>query len=242
MWTQGATASQIAEELGGVSRNAVIGKAHRLGLESRPSPVKAGEEKEKKAKAGAGAEGRQSHRRPEARACRGRTPGDHCRGAPVRGAELRRPSQSTVRCDDDPVSLGRTGRLHPPGTRRHAGADPAGSAAPPGSGQAIRGSGRQDIAARPERPRLPLADGPSGRARFPLLRTAVQPRLSLLRRALRRRLPGAAAPPRSPPAAATAIRWAESSLTHPSPGGNAGAFFKAIVASSTLGSSLRVTL
>ena len=51
MWTKGATASQIAEELGGVSRNAVIGKAHRLGLESRPSPVKAGEEIEKKAKA-----------------------------------------------------------------------------------------------------------------------------------------------------------------------------------------------
>ena len=46
MWTDGATASQIADELGGVSRNAVIGKAHRLGLEQRPSPVKPGEEKE----------------------------------------------------------------------------------------------------------------------------------------------------------------------------------------------------
>ena len=45
MWTKGATASQIADELGGVSRNAVIGKAHRLGLDSRPSPVKPGEEK-----------------------------------------------------------------------------------------------------------------------------------------------------------------------------------------------------
>src|SRR5688572_27183026 len=55
MWTQGSTASQIAEELGGVSRNAVIGKAHRLGLESRPSPVKPGEEKEKKATAKASA-------------------------------------------------------------------------------------------------------------------------------------------------------------------------------------------
>jgi GcrA cell cycle regulator len=44
MWEGGATASQIAEELGGVSRNAVIGKAHRLGLEARPSPVKPGEE------------------------------------------------------------------------------------------------------------------------------------------------------------------------------------------------------
>ena len=48
MWHDGATASQIADELGGVSRNAVIGKAHRLGLEQRPSPVKPGEEKERK--------------------------------------------------------------------------------------------------------------------------------------------------------------------------------------------------
>ncbi|HEX8239913.1 MAG TPA: GcrA family cell cycle regulator [Allosphingosinicella sp.] len=44
LWTQGMTASQIADELGGVSRNAVIGKAHRLGLQSRPSPVKPNEE------------------------------------------------------------------------------------------------------------------------------------------------------------------------------------------------------
>ncbi len=41
MWESGLTASQIADDLGGVSRNAVIGKAHRLGLKSRPSPVKA---------------------------------------------------------------------------------------------------------------------------------------------------------------------------------------------------------
>lgn len=45
MWEGGSTASQIAEELGGVSRNAVIGKAHRLGLKSRPSPVKSNEKK-----------------------------------------------------------------------------------------------------------------------------------------------------------------------------------------------------
>src|SRR6058998_1864368 len=55
MWHDGSTASQIAEELGGVSRNAVIGKAHRLGLEQRPSPVKAGEEKEVKKAAPAAA-------------------------------------------------------------------------------------------------------------------------------------------------------------------------------------------
>src|SRR5687768_8459391 len=45
MWEGGATASQIADELGGVSRNAVIGKAHRLGLKARPSPVNAKEPK-----------------------------------------------------------------------------------------------------------------------------------------------------------------------------------------------------
>jgi GcrA cell cycle regulator len=55
MWHDGATASQIADELGGVSRNAVIGKAHRLGLEQRPSPVKPGEEKEAKKPAPASA-------------------------------------------------------------------------------------------------------------------------------------------------------------------------------------------
>ncbi|BAV63545.1 GcrA family cell cycle regulator [Sphingobium cloacae] len=49
MWEKGLTASQIAEELGGVSRNAVIGKAHRLGLQSRPSPVKANEAPKKAA-------------------------------------------------------------------------------------------------------------------------------------------------------------------------------------------------
>ena len=51
MWEGGSTASQIAEELGGVSRNAVIGKAHRLGLKSRPSPVKANEKKKAAPKA-----------------------------------------------------------------------------------------------------------------------------------------------------------------------------------------------
>ena len=51
MWEKGLTASQIADELGGVSRNAVIGKAHRLGLKSRPSPVKATEKAAKPAKA-----------------------------------------------------------------------------------------------------------------------------------------------------------------------------------------------
>jgi GcrA cell cycle regulator len=55
MWHDGATARQISDELGGVSRNAVIGMAHRLGLEQRPSPVKPGEEKEQRKAAPAAA-------------------------------------------------------------------------------------------------------------------------------------------------------------------------------------------
>lgn len=50
LWSKGSTASEIAEDLGGVSRNAVIGKAHRLGLESRPSPVKGDKKKKAAAK------------------------------------------------------------------------------------------------------------------------------------------------------------------------------------------------
>lgn len=50
LWDDGLSASQIAKELGeGVTRNAVIGKAHRLGLKSRPSPVKTDTEKKKAA-------------------------------------------------------------------------------------------------------------------------------------------------------------------------------------------------
>ena len=51
LWTKGMTASHIADELGGVSRNAVIGKAHRLGLQARPSPVKPNEPEPKAKKA-----------------------------------------------------------------------------------------------------------------------------------------------------------------------------------------------
>ena len=47
MWNEGQSASQIAKELGGVTRNAVIGKVHRLGLSGRtkapsPGPVEPG--------------------------------------------------------------------------------------------------------------------------------------------------------------------------------------------------------
>src|SRR6056297_2884174 len=39
LWAEGKSASQIAVESGGISRNAVIGKVHRLGLAGRPQAV-----------------------------------------------------------------------------------------------------------------------------------------------------------------------------------------------------------
>lgn len=41
LWTDGLSASQIARVLGGVTRNAVIGKVHRLGLAGRAGPARA---------------------------------------------------------------------------------------------------------------------------------------------------------------------------------------------------------
>jgi len=38
LWLEGHSASQIAKQLGGVTRNAVIGKVHRLGLSGRAAP------------------------------------------------------------------------------------------------------------------------------------------------------------------------------------------------------------
>lgn len=45
MWAEGQSASQIAKELGGVTRNAVIGKVHRLGLSNRAGGGKPAKEK-----------------------------------------------------------------------------------------------------------------------------------------------------------------------------------------------------
>jgi GcrA cell cycle regulator len=38
LWAEGMSASQIAKVMGGVTRNAVIGKVHRLGLSNRAGP------------------------------------------------------------------------------------------------------------------------------------------------------------------------------------------------------------
>ncbi len=40
LWLEGMSASQVARQLGGVSRSAVIGKVHRLGITVRETPVR----------------------------------------------------------------------------------------------------------------------------------------------------------------------------------------------------------
>jgi GcrA cell cycle regulator len=82
MWSEGQSASQIAKELGNVTRNAVIGKVHRLGLSNRAgaAPVKPAEKVGGEARAearrgagagprGAGREARPPPRRPRSRRC-----------------------------------------------------------------------------------------------------------------------------------------------------------------------------
>ena len=210
MWESGATASQIADELGAVSRNAVIGKAHRLGLKARPSPVKPVEKEAKarpvkKAKAPAVAPAAREAKPVDTPA---RVEPEPAPAAPEPAAP---PPPSAEAASDAPapaaperpriVSVGPGGFL-----RRSAGADPARAAAQAGSGKAQPGNRRQDQPAGSQRPHLPLADGPSGRAGFPLLRRKGEPRLPILRRTLWPGLSGAAAARCTPPTSAAAFR------------------------------------
>jgi GcrA cell cycle regulator len=51
LWTEGLSASQIAAELGSVTRNAVIGKVHRLGLSGRAKSPSSSAPRPRKARA-----------------------------------------------------------------------------------------------------------------------------------------------------------------------------------------------
>ncbi len=42
LWAEGLSTAEIGRRLG-VSKNAIVGKAHRLGLDPRPSPIRRGE-------------------------------------------------------------------------------------------------------------------------------------------------------------------------------------------------------
>ena len=51
LWSEGLSASQIAAELGGITRNAVIGKVHRLGLSGRAKSANSGAPRQRKPRA-----------------------------------------------------------------------------------------------------------------------------------------------------------------------------------------------
>jgi len=51
LWAEGLSASQIASRLGGVTRNAVIGKVHRLGLSGRATPSRSARPRPRKTRA-----------------------------------------------------------------------------------------------------------------------------------------------------------------------------------------------
>lgn len=51
LWADGLSASQIAAELGGITRNAVIGKVHRLGLSGRAKSPSSSAPRQRKARA-----------------------------------------------------------------------------------------------------------------------------------------------------------------------------------------------
>ena len=99
MWAEGQSASQIAKELGGVTRNAVIGKVHRLGLSNRVGGKEEAEEEVAVAATAARADVRPETRpelRPELRADPARPP-EPVAAAPVAGtppvAPLRPPER-----------------------------------------------------------------------------------------------------------------------------------------------------
>ena len=236
MWEGGSTASQIADELGGVSRNAVIGKAHRLGLKSRPSPVKSADKKAAPAKKPATAPKPAAAKKPAAKkaapspkpapaaaqtgsAAPAPSTSPAAKPAAPAPAPAAAPAAAPANASGNPaatsqplpnkqadtpkiVSVGPGGFLRQgPGDQQ-----PPIPPAPPRACQAEPRDRGQDQPARPQRKGLPLADGPSGRTGFPFLRRGGEPRLPLLRRALRTGLSGAAAARCAPSSATPPLR------------------------------------
>ncbi|WP_237154292.1 GcrA family cell cycle regulator [Oryzibacter oryziterrae] len=85
LWSEGLSASQIAAELGAVTRNAVIGKVHRLGLSGRAKP-------------------QVQPSRPTAAPATGQ----RVKAAPARAAVQSQPSGRVTQATARPVSIGAT--------------------------------------------------------------------------------------------------------------------------------------
>ena len=101
LWGNGKSASEIAEILGGVwTRNAVIGKAHRLGLSGRPSPIRKGSTQPAR-------HAFRSKPRPRAKTVGRLAIADHLQTPPsflVHNAPSRRPDPRRRRCESSAYS------------------------------------------------------------------------------------------------------------------------------------------
>jgi len=87
MWGEGQSASVIAKELGGVTRNAVIGKVHRLGLSNRVTSTTAKPAAKEKAKTQAKAKPARRARNTNRAAKTGRACARNHAGHPAGGAQ-----------------------------------------------------------------------------------------------------------------------------------------------------------
>lgn len=83
MWGEGQSASQIAKELGGVTRNAVIGKVHRLGLSNRNGGGGTSSDSATKAKAKPAPKAKAAPRPAPAAAAEAKQPAQEAAPAPV---------------------------------------------------------------------------------------------------------------------------------------------------------------
>lgn len=73
LWSEGLSASQIANELGDITRNAVIGKVHRLGLSGRAKTATAPTRPQQRPGAGGRPEAARDQPRPQRGATQGNT-------------------------------------------------------------------------------------------------------------------------------------------------------------------------
>ncbi|MEO1549259.1 MAG: GcrA family cell cycle regulator [Pseudomonadota bacterium] len=103
MWGEGKSASQIAKELGGVTRNAVIGKVHRLGLSNRATGAGTKAQPAEKESTSAKAEAPRAAAKPAAPAeeVADATPAAAAQPAEARGAAQQQP----LRPNPKPVAL-----------------------------------------------------------------------------------------------------------------------------------------
>ena len=199
MWERGQTASQIADELGGVSRNAVIGKAHRLGLQVAPLAGQARtspkpKPRRRRPETGRGAAPpRQGARRPRPVAPPSRAPAP--RRPPAEGEPVAADARPAARPPRDRRSIG------PGGFIRQGPGDQQAPIPPAPPRRLVPAKPSPEIADKTSL--LDLNDrickwpiGHPGEPDFHFCGDAGQPGLPLLRRALRRRLSGATAPPR----------------------------------------------